>query len=129
MAEALRVGIAGLGTVGTSVIRILREKASSLAYQCGRSIEIVAVSARDRNRKRGIDLSDVKWFDSPEELASSDEIDVFVELIGGELDVVHQAVKKALEVGHHVVTANKALLARHGVALAVSAEKKAFFSF
>ncbi|EJF90891.1 hypothetical protein ME1_00091 [Bartonella vinsonii subsp. arupensis OK-94-513] len=127
MAEALRVGIAGLGTVGTSVIKILREKASSLACQCGRSIEIVAVSARDRSRNRGIDLSDVKWFDSPVDMASSDDIDVFVELIGGELDVVHQAVKKALEVGHHVVTANKALLARHGVALAVSAEKKGVF--
>ncbi|VEJ45490.1 homoserine dehydrogenase [Bartonella vinsonii] len=127
MAEALRVGIAGLGTVGTSVIKILREKASSLACQCGRSIKIVAVSARDRSRNRGIDLSDVKWFDSPVELASSDEIDVFVELIGGELDIVHQAVKKALEGGHHVVTANKALLARHGVALAMSAEKKGVF--
>ncbi|GAA5105365.1 homoserine dehydrogenase [Bartonella jaculi] len=127
MAEALRIGIAGLGTVGTSVIRILREKANSLACQCGRSIKIVAVSARDKDRNRGIDLSDVKWFDSPVEMAASDEIDVFVELIGGELDVVYAAVKKALEVGHHVVTANKALLARHGVTLAVTAEKKGVF--
>lgn len=127
MAEALKVGIGGLGTVGTSVIRILREKENSLACQCGRPIKVVAVSARDKNRNRGIDLSDVKWFDSPVEMATSDEIDVFVELIGGELDIVHEAVRKALEVGHHVVTANKALLARHGVELADSAEKKAFF--
>ncbi|WP_455479982.1 homoserine dehydrogenase [Bartonella sp. B23] len=127
MAEALRVGIAGLGTVGSSVVRTLREKASSLACQCGRPIKIIAVSARDKGRNRGIDLSDVKWFDSPVDMAASGEIDVFVELIGGELDVVYEAVKKALEMGHHVVTANKALLARHGVTLAVIAEKKGVF--
>ncbi|WP_019218771.1 homoserine dehydrogenase [Bartonella florencae] len=127
MAEALKVGIAGLGTVGTSVVRILREKADSLACQCGRLIKIVAVSARDKGRNRGIDLSDVKWFDSPVEMAASDEIDVFIELIGGELDIVYAAVKKALDVGHHVVTANKALLAQHGVELAVNAEKKGVF--
>ncbi|WP_208434311.1 homoserine dehydrogenase [Bartonella taylorii] len=127
MAEALKVGIAGLGTVGTSVIRILREKASDLACQCGRPIKIVAVSARDKGRNRGIDLSDVKWFDSPVDMAASNEIDVFIELIGGELNVVYEAVKKALEVGHHVVTANKALLARHGVEFAVTAEKKGIF--
>ncbi|UTO29008.1 homoserine dehydrogenase [Bartonella harrusi] len=127
MAEALKVGIAGLGTVGSSVMRVLQEKASSLACQCGRPIKIVAVSARDKSRNRGIDLSDVKWFDSPVDMAVSDEIDVFVELIGGELDVVYEAVKKALERGHHVVTANKALLARHGVTLAVIAEKKGVF--
>lgn len=127
MAESLKVGIAGLGTVGTSVVRILREKADYLACQCGRSIEIIAVSARDKGRNRGIDLSNIKWFDTPVEMAASGEIDVFVELIGGELDVVHKAVEKALEIGHHVVTANKALLARHGVTLAVSAEKKGVF--
>ncbi|ATP12512.1 homoserine dehydrogenase [Bartonella henselae] len=127
MEESLKVGIAGLGTVGSSVVRILREKANSLTCQCGRSIKVVAVSARDKSRNRGIDLSDVKWFDSPVEMASSDEIDVFVELIGGESDVVYAAVKKALETGHHVVTANKALLAQHGGRLAVSAEKKGVF--
>ncbi|KEC54498.1 homoserine dehydrogenase [Bartonella koehlerae] len=127
MEESLKVGIAGLGTVGSSVIRILKDKANSLTCQCGRSIKVIAVSARDKSRNRGIDLSDVKWFDSPVEMASSDEIDVFVELIGGKSDVVYAAVKKALETGHHVVTANKALLAQHGEILAVSAEKKGVF--
>ncbi|MCZ2328166.1 homoserine dehydrogenase [Bartonella sp. F02] len=127
MVEALRVGIGGLGTVGTSVVQILHEKSHTLICQCGRPIKVVAVSARDKNRDRGIDLSDVKWFDSPVEMAASDEIDVFVELIGGELDIVHTSVKAALEAGHHVVTANKALLARHGVTLAAHAENKGVF--
>ncbi|WP_455482610.1 homoserine dehydrogenase [Bartonella sp. B35(2025)] len=124
MAEALKVGIGGLGTVGASVIKILREKENSLARQCGRSIKVVAVSARDKDRNRGIDLSDVKWFDSPVEMAASDEINVFVELIGGESDIVHAAIKEALNARHHVVTANKALLARYGVELAIRAEEK-----
>ncbi|WP_455474927.1 homoserine dehydrogenase [Bartonella sp. B30(2025)] len=127
MAEALKVGIGGLGTVGISVFQTLREKTNSLACRCGRPIQVVAVSARDKDRNRGIDLSGVKWFDSPMEMAVSDEIDVFVELIGGESDIVHESVKRAIEAGHHVVTANKALLARHGVALALSAEKKGVF--
>ncbi|WP_336276747.1 homoserine dehydrogenase [Bartonella sp. CB178] len=127
MAEALKIGVGGLGTVGTSVVRILHEKATSLACQCGRPIRVVAVSARDRDRDRGIDLSNVKWFDSPVDMAVSDEIDVFVELIGGGLSIVHEAVKRAIEAGHHVVTANKALLAQHGGELAVSAEKKGVF--
>ncbi|WP_273757618.1 homoserine dehydrogenase [Bartonella sp. AU55XJBT] len=127
MAETLKVGVAGLGTVGTSVVRALSEKVNSLACQCGRFIQVVAVSARDKGRNRGIDLSNIRWFDSPMEMASSDEIDVFVELIGGELDIVYTAVKRALEAGHHVVTANKALLARHGVELAIIAEQKGVF--
>lgn len=106
MAEALRIGIGGFGTVCTSVIRILREKADSLARQCGRPIVVVAVSARDKNRDRGIDLNGIKWFDSLVEMASSPEIDVFVELTGGEIDIVHEAVEGALKAGHHVVTAN-----------------------
>ncbi|WP_455477635.1 homoserine dehydrogenase [Bartonella sp. B41] len=127
MTEALKVGIGGIGTVGSSVIRILREKESSLSCQCGRQIKVVAVSARNKDRDRKVDLSYVKWFDSPVEMAASHEIDVFVELIGGEVDVVHESVKKALEAGHHVVTANKALLARYGMELAFTAEKKGVF--
>ncbi|MHA6684646.1 homoserine dehydrogenase [Mesorhizobium sp. A556] len=124
MAEALRVGIAGLGTVGASVARVLRDKAAELTRQCGRDIVISAVSARDAKRDRGVDLSAVKWFDDPVELAEKADIDVFVELIGGEEGPARACVKAALEAGRHVVTANKALLAKHGVALAEIAEKK-----
>jgi homoserine dehydrogenase len=124
MAEALRVGIAGLGTVGASVARVLHYKAAELTRQCGRAIVISAVSARDAKRDRGVDLSTVEWFDDPVKLAETAAIDVFVELIGGEEGPARACVKAALEADRHVVTANKALLAKHGVALAEIAEKK-----
>ncbi|MEI5680276.1 MULTISPECIES: homoserine dehydrogenase [unclassified Mesorhizobium] len=124
MAEALRIGIAGLGTVGASVVRVLSEKASELTRQCGRQLVVTAVSARDRARNRGVDVAAAKWFDDPVELARSADIDVFVELIGGDEGPARACVKAALEAGKHVVTANKALLAKHGVSLAEIAEKK-----
>src|SRR5690606_4148400 len=124
MAEPLRIGIAGLGTVGASVVRMLGQKGTDLTRQCGREIVPVAVCARDRNRDRGIDLGNAHWFDDPVELARSPGIDVFVELMGGEGDPALSSVRAALESGRHVGTANKALLSRHGVELAAIAEKK-----
>lgn len=124
MSEALRIGIAGLGTVGASVVRCMTEKEAELTRQCGRMMTLTAVSARDRTRDRGVDLGNAKWFDDPVELARSSDIDVFVELIGGDSGPAYDAVKAALEAGHHVVTANKALLSKHGVALATIAEEK-----
>lgn len=124
MTDALRIGIVGLGTVGSSVVRLLKEKQELLTKQCGRPLRVVAVSARNKGRERGIDLSDIKWFDDPLALAASNDIDVFIELIGGEEGVARSCVEEALKAGHHVVTANKALLARHGVSLAKIAEKK-----
>jgi len=122
--QPLRIGIAGLGTVGASTLRILRRQENALAARCGRTIRVTAVSARDRNRDRGIDLSGLAWFDDPVALAKSDEIDCFVELIGGSDGPAKAAVETALSAGKHVVTANKALLAAHGVALAELAESK-----
>jgi homoserine dehydrogenase len=124
MAEALRVGIAGLGTVGASVVRVLQEKSGELTRQCGRPITVAAVSARDRSRDRGVALDGVGWFDDPVAMAKSADVDVFVELIGGEEGAARQSVRAALDAGRHVVTANKALLARHGLTLAEAAEKK-----
>ena len=124
MADALKIGIAGLGTVGASLVRILQERRDMLTTTCGRPIDVVAVTARDRNRDRGIDLSGIAWFDDAPSLAASAEIDVFVELMGGDGDPALAAVKNALSRGTHVVTANKALLAAHGVELAAIAEEK-----
>ena len=124
MTEALRVGIAGLGTVGASVVRVLAEKAAELQRQCGRPISVTAVSARNKSRDRGEDLSGAQWFDDPVALAKTAEIDVFVELMGGDEGPARDSIKAALDAGRHVVTANKALLAKHGVNLAEAAEKK-----
>jgi len=124
MAEALKVGIAGLGTVGASVVRVLAQKAGELTRQCGRDIVVSAVSARDKNRDRGIDLASSRWFDDPVALANDAEIDVLIELIGGDEGAPRDCVVAALNAGRHVVTANKALLAKHGVALAGIAEEK-----
>jgi len=102
---------------------MLADKKSELERQCGRPITTILVSARDRTRDRGIDLSQIQWVDDPVELARSPEIDVFVELIGGDNGPAMASVKAALESGKHVVTANKALLSKHGVELAQIAEE------
>jgi len=120
----LRLGIAGLGTVGIALINVLSGKAQMLRERCGREILITCVNARDKSRNRGIDLSPYQWFDSAIDMAASDEIDVFVELIGGEEGVALDASRKALSAGKHVVTANKAMLAKHGVELAREAERQ-----
>jgi homoserine dehydrogenase len=120
MLAPLKVGLAGLGTVGSSVVRLIAE--GQLAARCGRSVEVVAVTARDKAKDRGVDLSGVRWFDDPVALASDPGIDVFIELIGGEDDPAKAAIETALAAGKSVVTANKALLAKHGLALAQLAE-------
>ena len=125
MSDPLRVGIAGLGTVGASVAQLLRQDAARLAQACGRDITIAAVCARDRGRDRGVDLGHARWYDDPAAMAASGDIDLVVELIGGEDGAARATVEAALGAGHHVVTANKALLAHHGVALARLAEKHA----
>ncbi|MCY1668552.1 homoserine dehydrogenase [Rhizobium sp. SL86] len=124
MADALKIGIAGLGTVGASLARILTTRANELAVTCGRAIEITAVTARDRTKDRGVDLSRMAWFDTAEEMAEKADIDVFVELMGGAEGSADRSVRAALARGLHVVTANKALLARCGVELARIAEDK-----
>ena len=124
MSQSLRVGIAGLGNVGASVIRLLDRQSAALAARTGRSITVTAVCARERNRERGVDVSGFAWFDDPVALARSPDIDLFVELMGGSEGAARQAVEAALAAGKSVVTANKALLAAHGMALARLAEDK-----
>jgi homoserine dehydrogenase len=116
--------VAGLGTVGASVVRILARQDDALAQRCGRAVRVTAVSARDRSRERGFDLSGYAWFDNPVDLARSDEIDCVVELVGGAEGPARATVEAAIESGKHVVTANKALLAKHGLSLARAAEEK-----
>ncbi len=124
MTEQLRLGIAGLGTVGTGLLHLLETHGARLHQTTGKSISLQAVSARNKTKDRGVDVSAAHWFDDPVQLAGSDEIDVFVELIGGDEGVARNAVTAALKAGKHVVTANKALLAKHGVELAALAEER-----
>lgn len=123
MAEPLKVGLAGLGTVGTAVVRLIDKQRDALAARCGRPIEIVAVTARSKKKDRGIDLKKKRWLPDPFALATDPDIDVFVELMGGDGEPAKSAVEAALATGKSVVTANKALLAKHGMTLAGLAEK------
>ncbi|EAP75768.1 homoserine dehydrogenase [Roseovarius nubinhibens] len=123
MSQPLRLGIAGLGTVGTGVVKIVRQKANLLSMRAGRPIEITAVSARSRSKDRGININHYAWEDDPVVLAQRDDVDVFVELMGGSDGPAKAATEAAIAAGKDVVTANKALLAHHGQALALSAEE------
>ena len=123
MSQHLRLGIAGLGTVGTGVLDLVAQNASVIEARCGRGVTVTSVSARSRSASRGDhDISAFAWYDDPVEMARSADIDVLVELIGGEDGPAKAAVEAALNSGRHVVTANKALLAHHGTALAALAE-------
>ncbi len=122
MTEELRLGIAGLGTVGCALIQLLAKQNEILESRSGRPLSVTGVSARTRGRDRGISIDDMDWHDDPVTLATADNIDVFVELIGGDNGPADLAVRAALESGKHVVTANKALLAKHGGDLAKLAE-------
>src|SRR6195256_878230 len=124
MKTPLRIGIAGLGTVGAGVVKLLAEHGSLLSLRGGRPLKLVAVSARSKTKKRDIDVSGVRWEKDPMALAAASDIDVVVELIGGSGGIARRLVQTALRSGKHVVTANKALLALHGAELAALAEKK-----
>ncbi len=121
MAE-LRVGIAGLGTVGAGTVELLQADPAKLAQRASRKLAITAVSARDRARDRGLDLAGCRWADDPLELARAEDVDVVVELIGGSEGIALELTRLALANGKSVVTANKAMLAHHGAELAASAE-------
>ncbi|KAB1073021.1 homoserine dehydrogenase [Methylobacterium planeticum] len=123
MTQSFRLGVAGLGTVGAAVVRMVARRAATLSAATGREIRVTAVSSRDRDRDRGLDLAGITWFDDPVDLARSGEVDAVVELIGGSEGAAKAVVEAALGAGKHVVTANKALLAHHGAALARAAEE------
>ena len=122
MSAPLRLGIAGLGTVGVGIVRIVQSHATLLEKRAGRAVEIVAVSARSKDKDRGVDLSGYAWEDDPVTLARRDDIDVFIEVMGGHEGPAKDATEAAIAAGKDVVSANKALLAIHGQALAEAAE-------
>jgi len=123
MAEPLKVGLAGLGTVGSAVVQLLDRGRDKLIARCGRGIEVVAISARSRNKKRSFDAGRFRWISDAAALARDPKIDVLVEVIGGAAGTAKLTVETALAAGKPVVTANKALLAAEGQRLAALAER------
>jgi homoserine dehydrogenase len=124
MTRPLAIAIAGLGTVGAGTVNLLRANADIIAARAGRPITVTAVSARDRARDRGIPLGGLRWYEDPVALAADPQVDVIVECIGGSDGPAKALVEAAIGAGKHVVTANKALLAVHGAALAEASEAK-----
>ena len=120
----LKIAVAGLGTVGAGTLKLLQDQADLLAERAGRRLIVTAVSARDRRRDRGVELSAVRWYEDAAAMAADPEIDVVVELIGGAEGVAARVVDAALAHGKHVVTANKALMAHDGTRLAAQAEEQ-----
>ena len=119
----VKIGIAGLGTVGCGTLRLLQAHRELIAGRSGGPLLVSAVSARERNKDRGIDLAGVRWFEQADVMAADPELDVVIELIGGSDGIAKSVVEAALAAGKHVVTANKALMAHHGAALARQAEE------
>ncbi|MHB9878608.1 homoserine dehydrogenase [Pacificimonas sp. ICDLI1SI03] len=123
MSTPLRIGIVGLGTVGAGVVKLLTDNRDLITGRAGRPINIIAVNARDRSKDRGVDLSPYRWQDDASAMASADDIDVVIELIGGADGLAVSLARKVLENGKGFVTANKAMIAHHGGELARAAER------
>ena len=124
MSKPLSIAVAGLGTVGAGLLKLLAANADIVAARAGRPIVVGAVSARDRGRDRGVPLEAVRWYDDPVALATDPGTEVVVELIGGSDGPARALVEAAIAAGKPVVTANKALLAVHGAAIAEQAETR-----
>ena len=122
MAEPLRIALAGLGTVGAGVIRLVEANADLIARRAGRPIRIVAVSARQRHKDRGVDMSPYVWEDDMVILGEREDVDVVVELVGGSDGPALACARTTIEAGKALVTANKAMIAHHGLELAAKAE-------
>ena len=118
----MKIAVAGLGTVGAATVALLREEEERIARLCGRRIVVTAVAARDRGRDRGVSLDGLAWYDDAAVMAAGADAEIVVELIGGADGVAKAAIDAAIANGRHVVTANKALMAHHGTALAGAAE-------
>ncbi|RKF20548.1 homoserine dehydrogenase [Altericroceibacterium spongiae] len=124
MAEPLRIALAGLGTVGAGVIKLIEANGPLIEKRAGRPIRISAVSARDRSKDRGVDLSPYVWEDDMTAMAERDDVDLVVELVGGSDGPALTLARNALHAGKSLVTANKAMIAHHGLSLAEEAEKR-----
>jgi len=120
----LRIALAGLGTVGAGVIKLVEANAELIARRAGRPVKITAISARDRGKNRGVDISPYAWEDDMTVMAARADVDVVVELVGGSDGPALVLARNAIAQGKALITANKAMIAHHGIALAAAAEAK-----
>ena len=119
----IKIGIVGLGSVGQGVLQILEENLDSIENKINTKIKITGITAKNKNKKRDIKIDNYPWFDNPIELTQNPEVDVLIELVGGEDGIALKVVETALKEKKHVITANKALIAKHGNHLINLAEK------
>lgn len=124
MSKPLRIGIAGLGTVGAGTVQLLRDNAATIEARAGTKLQVVAVSMRNPKKKRSVKLDGIRVVKDARDLADAKDIDIVVEVIGGDKGVAKELIERAIKNGKHVVTANKALIAHHGQKLAEAAEAK-----
>jgi len=124
MTQPVDIAVAGLGTVGAGVVKLIQTNGALIARRGGRPLRVVAVAARDRAKDRGVDLAGVAWYDDASRMAREAKCDVVVELIGGADGIARATVEAALDAGRHVVTANKALIAKHGNEIFAKAREK-----
>ena len=123
----LNVAIIGLGTVGSGVIKLLKRQKSNIKNRTGIELELVAISAKNKRKKRSVDISPYRWIASPISIAKDPDVDVIVELIGDVDNTARKVIKEAINNGKHVVTANKSLLAKEGSIFEELARKKNVF--
>ena len=123
MSNKLNIAIAGLGTVGAGVVKVINKNKELIRKRCGKEIVVTAVSSRSKNKDRGIDVSNISWYDNAVDIANDKDVDVVVELIGGDSGVAYELCEKSLKAGKSFVTANKALIAKHGHYFAKLAEE------
>ncbi|MFT5258598.1 MAG: homoserine dehydrogenase [Saprospiraceae bacterium] len=121
--EAIKIGLIGLGTVGTGTVAVLDRNASEITRRAGRDIKVVQAAVKDMSKPRNCDLSSVEVVNDPFLVVNNPEIDVVVELIGGET-LAKDLILTAISNGKHVVTANKALIALHGNEIFAAAQEK-----
>lgn len=124
MSKPLRIGIAGLGTVGAGTVQLLQGNAATIEARAGRELQVVAVSMRNPKKKRAVKLTGIRVVNDARELANAKDIDIIVEVIGGDKGIAKDLIERAIKNGKHVVTANKALIAHHGQKLAEAAEAR-----
>ena len=114
MVRTINIAIAGLGTVGAETYRIITEESDFLKARSSANFNVVAVSAKSRDKKRDVDLTGTEWITDCRDIADINNIDVVIELVGGSEGVGKELVEKSITNGKSVITANKALVATHG---------------